>query len=233
MLFLPILIGTASGKLNGVVASRNRGGQYLKQFTTPTDPATANQAVLRTAIANAHTAWSALTSRQRQEWQDYSIAHPRANRIGQPHPIGGYAEFVRRYVPRDQIRQTLAAGLVVGTGVPAGFYDFDTAPTAEVNAGGNRLLVTWTASAWTTEANSGFYVQMWGPLAATINWHRSPLRLVGFVPGNAFAPPTSPSTINIPAAMQPASGQGVAWRIRMTRAGYDLGTPYFGISRRP
>ena len=47
MLFKGTIGAAYSGKIGGVVASHNRGGQYFRQHVIPTDPATGLQSTMR------------------------------------------------------------------------------------------------------------------------------------------------------------------------------------------
>lgn len=54
-----------SGKINGFVASKNRGGAYFRTKTTPSNPQTTAQQGARALLGSLSTAWSGLTEASR------------------------------------------------------------------------------------------------------------------------------------------------------------------------
>ena len=62
------LIAGMSGKLNGGVAARNRGGAYFRIKVTPTNPQTIAQVEARNRLAQFSQAWRSLTQAQRDAW---------------------------------------------------------------------------------------------------------------------------------------------------------------------
>lgn len=102
MLYLGTLITAASGRLNGSVFSRNRGGPYIRAWVQPDEtPTTERQAVwdAMTAIAAQ---WPLLAADNRASWHPYSLTHPRPNRIGIARPVGGFQEFTRaNFLPQQ------------------------------------------------------------------------------------------------------------------------------------
>jgi hypothetical protein len=62
------LVVAGSGKIGGHVASKNRGGAYLRTKVTPSNPNTASQAGARNRLATIATAWRGLTDAQRLQW---------------------------------------------------------------------------------------------------------------------------------------------------------------------
>lgn len=57
-----------SGKLGGHVYSKNRGGNYVRTKTTPTNPQTAFQSDVRTSFTSISQSWRALTAAQQAAW---------------------------------------------------------------------------------------------------------------------------------------------------------------------
>jgi len=64
------LVVDGRGKIGGHVASKNRGGAYLRTKVTPSNPSTLAQTLVRTIFAVISTAWSLLTSAQRASWNN-------------------------------------------------------------------------------------------------------------------------------------------------------------------
>lgn len=59
------LVVDGRGKLGGHVASKNRGGAFLRTKVTPTNPSSLAQTAVRTIFGVITTAWSLLTQAQR------------------------------------------------------------------------------------------------------------------------------------------------------------------------
>jgi hypothetical protein len=59
------LVVAGSGKINGWVASRNRGGAYFRTKVTPINPSTAAQQNARGILGSLSTQWSQLTEAER------------------------------------------------------------------------------------------------------------------------------------------------------------------------
>jgi len=62
------IVVAGSGKIGGHVASKNRGGAYLRTKVTPSNPNTPAQASARALLSSLATAWSELTEAQRLGW---------------------------------------------------------------------------------------------------------------------------------------------------------------------
>ena len=62
------IVVAGSGKIGGHVASKNRGGAYLRTKVTPSNPNTSYQAAARAILASLSTGWSLLTEAQRLGW---------------------------------------------------------------------------------------------------------------------------------------------------------------------
>lgn len=64
------IVVAGSGKIGGHVASKNRGGAYLRTKVTPSNPQTPDQSNARGILASLSTGWSLLTSAQRASWNN-------------------------------------------------------------------------------------------------------------------------------------------------------------------
>jgi len=62
------IVVAGSGKIGGHVASKNRGGAYLRTKVTPTNPNSPAQAGARALLASLSTGWSGLTEAERDSW---------------------------------------------------------------------------------------------------------------------------------------------------------------------
>lgn len=95
MKIIPALTGPMSGKLGGMVASRNRGGQYFRRKAAPVNPDTSLQSARRSAFASLISAWNnTLTDAQRATWTQWAANTPRLDSLGQTHVLTGQNAFV-------------------------------------------------------------------------------------------------------------------------------------------
>lgn len=122
MKFLPTLGGSMSGSLGGITASHNRGGQYFRRRSVPTNPNSTRQQDVRSIFGSINQTWGTLTDAQRQAWRDYAAATPITNPLGQSVVLTGNQAFVRANTARLQSAVgsvQIAAPTILDTGVPA------------------------------------------------------------------------------------------------------------------
>lgn len=204
MIFKGTLIGAASGSVNGVTFSRNKGGQYIRTRAIPSNPSTTQQEAIRSALGQLSGAWvSSLTANQRAGWDSYAAAVPVPNAIGDDHNIGGIGAFVRANAPRIQAglaRVNDAPTIQAGTSM--------TVPgITSITASTGVMIITFTnTDEWATAVGGALLVYTSRPKNASKNSTALPYRYAGRVNG-AVSPPTSPQNITI--AFPTAVGQRV------------------------
>jgi hypothetical protein len=89
------LVSDVRGKLNGSVASRNKGGAYLRNKVTPINPATSHQTLQRSQISNVSKQWSQLTQAQRDGWTAYGGIIGAKSIFGNSKILSGIATYQR------------------------------------------------------------------------------------------------------------------------------------------
>lgn len=96
MLFRGVIVGAASGKLGAMVASHNKGGQYMRARVTPSGAVpTAFQQVVRNAVAGLVPAWSSeLTDDQRNAWNIYATNVLGRNALGDAIQLSGQNWYI-------------------------------------------------------------------------------------------------------------------------------------------
>lgn len=104
MLFRGLLVGAASGKMGALVASHNKGGQYMRARVVPSGAVpTPFQSAVRNALASLSPAWSAeLTADQRAAWENYALNVPGTNRLGDSIQLSGQNWYIACNTPRLQ-----------------------------------------------------------------------------------------------------------------------------------
>lgn len=76
------MIADMRGKINGTVHSRNRGGAYMRNLSIPSNPRTAAQSAVRSALAGLSAAFRALTQSQISAWNSATSDFPSINVFG-------------------------------------------------------------------------------------------------------------------------------------------------------
>jgi hypothetical protein len=79
---LGAIVVAMSGKLGGHVFATNKGGAYMRTKTTPNNPQTSFQTVVRNIFATLSSAWSGLTAGQRLSWNTAVEAYKRTDIFG-------------------------------------------------------------------------------------------------------------------------------------------------------
>lgn len=89
MKYLGLISSAASGKLGGVVASHNRGGQYFRKHSIPTQPRTSAVRVQRNALAAFSSAFRNLGATNISGWNALAATVTLKSKLGTTyHPTG-------------------------------------------------------------------------------------------------------------------------------------------------
>lgn len=88
---LTAIVDNISGKLNGTVFSRNKGGHYMRSKSMPFNPRTSFQNAVRARFGAIAQLWGALTEAQRDAWRAMASEFPYRNRLGDTKILSGFA----------------------------------------------------------------------------------------------------------------------------------------------
>lgn len=218
MLFIPTIAGPMSGSLGAITASHNKGGQYFRLRSTPTDPGTTQQMTMRSIMTNLSNRWSdVLTAAQRLAWETYATNVPRPNRFGGSQILSGIAHYVRSNSPRIQADPT-GLGLPIVDAAPTIFnVGSFTTPSALATAPATTASVGFdNTDAWADETGSGLLLWFSRPISPAINFFKGPYRAAAGVFGVTGTPPTSPFVATLPFGV--AAGQAFRFKANVTRA---------------
>lgn len=83
-----------SGSQANTTASRNKGGQYYRNRSMPTQPRTSSQTGFRANFGTLSTAWAVLTDAQRMAWNAYATTHSRVDSLGQSIKLSGFQQWM-------------------------------------------------------------------------------------------------------------------------------------------
>lgn len=184
------ILADASGSLGGLVASHNRGGQYLRARVVPTNPSSGPQVEMRTIFGNLSTAWQTLTDAQREAWTTYATNVPTTDSMGDPLTLTGQQQYVSSNSARVQ------AGLARVDDGPTVFSLDSLSPVVIAAAEtADQYTVTFDdTDLWVNEDGAGLLIYGSRELATTINFFKGPYRFQGIIAGDSVTPPTSPDT---------------------------------------
>ena len=94
-------IASMSGKLGGQVASRNKGGAYMRTWVMPTNPSTPAQEAARSRLGVFSQEWRTLTSAQRDAWVSWADENPVLDRLGASIILTGAQAYTKININRD------------------------------------------------------------------------------------------------------------------------------------
>lgn len=87
-------ITAISGKAGGSVYSRNRGGEYVKNFVMPTNTFSEARQAVRAAFGAISSGWRELTQSQRNSWIEQAPNYLRTNAFGDQKQLSPNALYV-------------------------------------------------------------------------------------------------------------------------------------------
>lgn len=200
------------GSIGGQVHSRNRSGSYIRARTTPVNPQSPRQNLIRSIIQSLAPAWSnILTQLQRDAWEVYADAITRVNKLGAQIKLTGYNHFIRSNTP---ILQALGARVDPGPTtltLPPG----DPLMVATVDEGAQQISVVFDDTMdWVDQDGGRMLVYMSEPKNQGVNFIGGPFRFAGSIDGDSGAPPTTPTVLSVPFVV--AEDQAIVVRARIS-----------------
>lgn len=93
--FSGIGIVAGSGKLNGTVMAKNKGGAYARVKITPVNPQTTAQQNTRNILSTWSQGWRGLTQTQRDGWNTAAASFPYVDRFGNSRQLSGQQLYVK------------------------------------------------------------------------------------------------------------------------------------------
>jgi hypothetical protein len=136
------LVIAGSGKIGGHVASKNKGGAYLRTKVTPSNPQTVAQSNARNILATLSTQWSGLSDSQRQSFNDAVADFSTTDIFGDlrnPSGINLYVKLNANLINTGQAQLTSAPSKI---GIP---YSEISSVAGDVS--GNALTVAFADDA--------------------------------------------------------------------------------------
>ncbi len=215
-------IGQMSGKIAGNVFARNKGGNYVRVGTTPVNPRTPRQSVVRAAMAFLVDLWAnTLTVGQRDAWNLYASNVTVLNRLGEAINLSGFNHYIRSNMIRKQnALQRIDNGPTVFE-IPA------QDPTLAITCSEGTQQITTSFDItmdWAGEASGFLFLFQGSPQNPQINFFNGPWRFIGQVIGADPGPVVSPQINGV--AFTIAEGQRQFLYARIARADGRLSEPF-------
>ena len=175
---VPLVTGMLSGKLGGLVASHNRGGQYFRQRIIPTNPNTMRQNTARTYCASAVSAWTnELASLDRTLWNEWASQVPQTDVLGQTLFLSGQQAFIKSYTSMAYAGLTpvTVPPLVMDNGPPPVTISDGTTSPSLAFSGANLASTATLMSAAPVDGRMLLYLS--APINQSVNFYRGPYQL--------------------------------------------------------
>jgi hypothetical protein len=162
-----------SGKVGGTVASKNRGGSYLRTWVKPVNPRSIKQMFQRDQLSTLAAGFRALTAPVIAQWNASAINFPMKNRLGQTIFPSGLDLYVALNV------NLISVGLPIITTppVPQDVLGFNTF-SLTLAGGLIKLAFAPTPSPTTTDS----LIFATPGLSPGKSFVKSEYRLIGFMP---------------------------------------------------
>lgn len=193
-LFKGSLIAEASGSVNGVVFSRNRGGAYIRNRSVPVNPSTDLQTRIRGIFGGNATNWKSLSQADRDAWALYAEKTPLINRLGASRAIPALAMYQRCVTPRIQAGLAIPADPPTTPGLPNPFVFASGGVTADV--GDQTITVNFTTGqAWAGQVGAAALIYISSGQSPAVNNPGSTFKYLSRING-AATPPASPFTVS-------------------------------------
>jgi len=195
------MLANISGSINGTTYARNRGGAYARNRSTPVQPNSQFQQVIRQAVATLSTRWrDTLTAAQREAWDEYASQTLLPNPLGAPRNVGGLGMYVRGNVPRIQ-----AGDAIVDDGPSFGLPTIGLVEPSTAS-GATITMAFDDGEPWVSEDDAHLYVFASRAISPAVNFFKGPYRFMGQVDGDATTAPTSPVTLTWPFGQSAPAG---------------------------
>lgn len=215
------LFTQVTGKVGGVVAARNRAGQYTRAYVIPVDTITTAKTNSQARLGSANTAWLSLSDALRIGWASYAATLARTTKPGFSYALTGRNCFIAQYCFRSQ------CGAIVPTTPPSlpGRASICSAVTAGMELFTTTLRINTLPpdyDRFTLQDVLGVWISA-SSFPPTVNhWYRNWVFVQGFI-GNDMTPPDLPFDITLPFTI--LSGDRLAIRFRHSDNLGRIGSP--------
>jgi len=134
---MKLLVPPQSGSQQGITASRNRFGQYVRTRAIPVNPSTEAQGLSRTRLSTNSEGWRGITPAQRAGWSGLGLSMVRSDSLGQSYSLQGN----QAYCSVNNVR--MLCGLAAVADAPA-LSDAANIVTAVITLSAVALSIAYT-----------------------------------------------------------------------------------------
>lgn len=170
-----------SGSYQGLTASRNRYGQYMRTRAAPVQPRTVAQLNQRARMTTNAAAWRGLTDAQRAGWLSLGLSISRTDALGQSYTLNGFGAFC------SVNNNKLDAGDAAVSDAPAIVTPADLA-TATITLTAVALSIAYTATP--LPANTRLFIWV-SPQVSAGRFFNGDYRLLSVTAAAAASPSNS------------------------------------------
>lgn len=211
-----------SGSIAGNTFARNRYGNYVRARTTPINPRSTAQSIVRSILSDLTDLWGQdITAAQRTAWNLYASSVAMKNKLGETVYLSGFNHFIRSNSCR------IRAGQAIIEPGPTNFVLPPADPTIAITgstAGQSLSLAFDNTLTWAKTTGSFLHLGMGKPQNPQINFFDGPWKSAGALQGNTAVPLVSPQVIPVPFAI--ALGQRVWLYARIQEVDGRLSEPF-------
>ena len=222
MALIDPLIGRMSGSVGNWVFSHNAGGPYVRAKVTPTNPNSAAQQTVRSAVSSLTSRWlNILTTDQRADWATYAANVTVTNKLGNPIYIGALAHYVRSNVVRVQCGG--GTGAIVDDAPSVFNLGEYTEPQITFTSYTAFTVTVDQGDAWYAEPASFMAVYVSRTQNPTINYFKGPYRKANIPVWGVGV-----GTLEVPTGFTAVELNPTFFRARVSRADGRLSAEWFG-----
>lgn len=174
------IVADMRGSLAGTTFSKNRYSAYTRTKTTPVNPDTPAQQLVRQRFAQLSQAWRGLTAAQRAGWNQTAVNYNRTNVWGDQVPLNGFNLF-------KQLNQNLlnaGAATINDAPLPSAVQGFTSLSLVADTTTGD-ITATFAAAIPVGQHALLFAT---APLSAGINFAKSQLRQIASLTSAGASP---------------------------------------------
>lgn len=164
--------GQMSGSIGGNTWSNNKGGQYVRQRTKPTNPNSTKQQAARAIMATLTHNWGSLTDAQRGAWKAWAGLNPSIDTLGNTILLSGQQAYISLNA------RLVAVGATINVGPPA--TPAPSAPTTITISSNTATAIVVAQTPTPIGGPNRIYGWMTAPASAGRDPNRKQARLIGY-----------------------------------------------------
>lgn len=173
-------IADIRGSIGGTTYSRNTFANYIRNKTSPVNPNTVAQQLVRNRLAAMSQSWGGITENQRIAWIDGAPTWTNSNIFNQAINYTGFSLYGRLNRNRQEVNQALLTDFVL----PADVDSFTSLSVIADTTGGTMEITFAPAIA----ADHGVIIRATAPLTAGTTFVRNQFRKIAVLDSTDTTP---------------------------------------------